>query len=114
MGSKSNDPSLSTSLGCLGITLVMTPVNALISSWVLSEYWRMLVQPHYGPGPSMASWFGISSAVGLLASLALAGVKREENFLEVRQCVARQFGHAAGMLMSLLVTWATGSVLGWI
>lgn len=106
-------------LGVLALIAIGSIVTSLIQSAVLSKIWTWFVAFEYGPGPSMGSWFGISTILGLIVSMVLSSMISDDNNDKplgevIKKMIARWVGLWLGCACLLGICWITGSILGWM
>lgn len=62
----SEKAKLSNVIGALVVSVLLTPVSAIIMSFYCLTLWGWFLEPQYGDGPSRMGWFGIGALVTLL------------------------------------------------
>ncbi len=95
-------------------TLLMAPVNALVTSATLSKLWSWFLVDDLGPSPSYGAWYGITTILFLLLGLALMNVTKTkvEDKDYLMHTVSQSIGVVVACAFSLLFSWVIGSVTG--
>lgn len=106
-------------LGVLTLIAIGTTITSVIQAAVLGRLWIWFVATEYGQGPSMGAWFGISTILGLIVSMALSRDSSKNNTNEsldeiVKRMIHRWIGTWLGCVFLLGICWFTGSLLGWM
>jgi Mg/Co/Ni transporter MgtE len=109
-------------LGIFTWIAISSLLTALIQAAVLRRLWSWFVAGEYGPGPSLGAWFGIATILGLIIGMATTATtapprasKRDESWDEIiRQSVSHTLARWIGCGVALGMTWAIGSLLGWV
>jgi hypothetical protein len=97
-------------LGLLLVFVIFPPLNALTTSWTCREIWSWFLAATYGPGPSLAGWYGIN----LLMTLATLHLTREKWGITLAGRATKSFGLTAlGCALILGVSYFVRIVCGW-
>lgn len=96
--------------------LIMTVIgSALLHSWALSKLWLWFASAQYGPGPTMATWFGFAAIARL--TLDRVNEKTDDNKDAdglVSKMVRATVQHWIGILLAPGAAWLCGSAIGWV
>lgn len=101
----------------VGLSIVLSPISALVGAGTMSKLWEWFVARDYGSGPSMSAWFGISEIASVVLATALLNVTREKRgssdspFMAV---IGQAVGMWVGMALILGIAWVTGFALHWV
>lgn len=104
-------------LAAVALALVLSPITAIIGAKSTSKIWEWFVARDYGPGPSLAAWFGISEIIAMLLAMALLHVARKEsdrNANPFMTVIGQTLGMWMGFALILVFAWVTGFALHWV
>ncbi len=103
-------------LTAFALALVMAPINALVSTFVLSQLWEWFVLRDYGDGPSRAAWFGLSTIFGVVMLPMLINMPdkpEDPNTNPLLKVLFRGIAVWTGLLLLLGFSWVVGFALHW-
>jgi hypothetical protein len=98
----------SVALGTFAAAIILAPFTALLDAFIYSTTWGWLIARQYGPGPTYASWYGLSCLI------SFAIVSSAPRAKSVSDCIIRVLARWVAFVVILGTIWVTGSILHWI
>lgn len=103
--------TLSKKLLLLLWVVFAVPANALIHASVADRLWTWFLAYHYGPGPALGEWFGVSALV-IMFTRHLS--HRDEELTDMGEIVGASLRGWIFLGLLLLLALGVGTMFGWI
>lgn len=90
-------------------------VTVLLEVHLFSHVWSWFLAEQYGPGPTLAAWFGLATVLTVIVNTCLLAHPTEKSENDpVTHVITRSLGTWIGLVVVYVLTWCTGSLLGWV
>lgn len=96
------------------LTIAIGLVVALAQAATLAKLYAWFVMPQYGVGPSLATWYGISTIATLLIVSGTSHIKSTAAEKSWGQIFTDVVGRLIGLPILLGLAWLAGKLFGWL